>query len=99
MKQVRYILLGLFTMAGIAAMFSCRSGTGSNGAAVDLKMNFKDGDRYLYTTKINQNIGLMQGLSMDQNMTVEMIYTGKGEASGNKTLDITYDHIAMEMKS
>jgi hypothetical protein len=100
MKKARYILLSLFTIVSIAtSLFSCKSGAGSDGKPVDLKMNFKDGDKYLYTTKISQNIGLMQGLSMDQNMTVEMIYTGKGEASGNKTLDITYDHIAMEMKS
>jgi hypothetical protein len=100
MKLFKGIVLGLFAMCSVAIMPSCKSGSqGAGGDAVDLKMNFKDGDKYLYTTKINQNIGLMQGISMDQNMTMEMIYTSKGEVSGNKAIDITYDHIVMEISS
>jgi len=97
MKKLKQIVLGIAAVGTLATAASCGSG---NGAPVELKMNFKSGDKYLYTTEINQNIGMGQNLGMDQNITMEMLYncTG-GDNNGNKNLQITYQRILMEVKS
>lgn len=97
MKQLKHIVLACLTLAAVAVIPSCKSGSSSEG--IDLKLNFKVGDKYLYTTQINQNIGLMQGISMNQNMVMEMLYGCKADNAGTKDLEITYDHIEISMTS
>jgi hypothetical protein len=98
MKPLKHIVLGILAIGSLAMYPSCKSGSGNSGTApIDLKMNFKSGDKYIYTTKINQNIGMMEGMTMNQNMTMEMLYACTGDNAGNKNLDITYQHILMEM--
>lgn len=85
----------------LALLPSCKSGsdngTGS-GEAVELKLNFPTGDKYLYTTEVKQQINMM-GISMDQSMSMGMVYSASGEEGGNKKLNITYDHIRLSMMS
>jgi hypothetical protein len=98
-KKIAFLLLACVA-TGIFAS-SCKSGSekGSSGSGeADLKLNFKPGDKFLYSTKIDQKISLTQ-MSMDQSMLMEMVYAYTGEDSGNKKLTITYDHIVMNMTS
>ena len=77
---------------------SCKSGTDSNtgsGDAVTLKLNFKPGDKYLYSTQVNQKINSM-GMDMDQNMLMEMVYEAASDEGDNKKLTITYEHVMMK---
>lgn len=97
MKNLKLVILSCFLFGGLAFMSSCKSGNSKD--AIDLKLNFKTGDKYLYTTGIDQNISLMQGLNMNQNITMEMLYNCKSDSAGVKALDITYDHIVMSMTS
>jgi hypothetical protein len=41
----------------------------------------------------------MQGLSMNQNMTMEMTYNCKSDNAGVKEIEATYDHILLSMSS
>jgi len=92
----------LAILLAFALLPSCKSGTdngsGATGDPVELKLNFRPGDKYLYSTEVKQKINMM-GMSMDQNMTMEMIYSASGEEGGNKKLDITYDRIMLSMMS
>jgi hypothetical protein len=97
-RKITFLLLTC-AAAGIFAP-SCKSGSEKNTGTgeVDLRLNFKPGDKFLYSTKIDQKISLTQ-ISMDQSMLMEMVYACTGEDSGNKKLSITYDHIVMNMVS
>lgn len=97
MRHLKLIILTCLFFGGYVFTTSCNSG--SNADAIDLKLNFKTGDKYLYTTQIDQNIGLMQGLSMNQNMTMEMTYNCKSDNAGVKEIEATYDHILLSMSS
>lgn len=100
-RKIIFILLTCIS-AGILVP-SCKSGPekGStvSSEAVDLKLNFKPGDKFLYSTKIDQKIGYTENMSMNQSMLMEMVYAYSGEEGGNKKLSITYDHIVMNMTS
>jgi len=80
----------------LLVLFSCKSESenSGNGNPITLKINFKPGEKYLYTTQVNQKINSMN-TTMDQSMTMEMIYAYEGEEGENKKLKITYDHITM----
>jgi hypothetical protein len=100
-KKIAFLLIACVAI-GIFVP-SCKSGsekesTGT-GEGVDLKLNFKPGDKFLYSTKIDQKISYTESMSMNQSMLMEMVYAYAGEDSGNKKLSITYDHIIMNMTS
>lgn len=98
MKKTKAILSALFTAVVLmATMASCGSGKsgGSDGSA-DLKLNFKPGDKYLYTTEVNQTINTMGVSGMQQVIIMEMIYEVTASDGNNKKLTITYDHIKMK---
>jgi hypothetical protein len=100
-KKIAFLLL---TCVAIGIFVpSCKSGSEKestgNGEAVDLKLNFKPGDKFLYSTKIDQKISYTENMSMNQSMLMEMVYAYSGEDNGNKKLSITYDHIIMNMTS
>lgn len=61
----------------------------------ELKLNFKPGDKFLYSTQVNQKING----NMDQSMLMEMVYSYSGEDAGSKKLSITYDHIRINTSS
>lgn len=66
--------------------------------STELKINFKKGDKYLYTTQVNQKISSF-GMQMDQSMQMGMIYAYSNDEGANKKLDITYDHVMITMNS
>lgn len=76
-------------------LYSCRSGSGG-ADGVEIGINFKKGDKYLYSTQVNQKINSF-GTQMDQNMLMEMVYTYAADEGANKKLNITYDHVSMGM--
>jgi hypothetical protein len=97
MKHLKLVIFACLFLSSYTFMTSCNSG--SNAEAIDLKLNFKTGDKYLYTTQIDQNIGIMQGLSMNQNMVMEMMYNCKSDSAGVKDIEATYNHILISMTS
>lgn len=97
-------MLVLLACIGLGIMLpSCKSGTEKestgSGEAVTIKLDFKPGDKFLYSTSIDQKISYTESMSMDQSMLMEMIYAYSGEDAGNKKLSITYDHIMISMNS
>lgn len=104
MNTFRKITCILLTCASAVILApSCKSGPdkgkSGDGASIDLKFNFKPGDKFLYSTKIDQKIGYTENMSMNQSMLMEMVYAYSGEEGGNKKLSITYDHIVMNTTS
>ncbi|KAA5533623.1 hypothetical protein F0919_13885 [Taibaiella lutea] len=97
MKHLKLVILACLFLSGYTFMTSCKSG--SNTDAIDLKLNFKAGDKYLYTTQIDQTIGIMQGLTMNQNMVMDMVYNCKSDNAGVKSIEATYNHILISMTS
>lgn len=98
MIKLRNSVLALIILVSFGTFVSsCKSGPDGKGTgdAVTLKLNFKPGDKYLYSTQVNQKINSM-GMSMDQSMTMDMVYEDAGADGDNKKLAITYDHIAMK---
>lgn len=97
MKKTRVMLASLFTAIAVLIL-SCGGGKtgGSDSSSADLKLNFKPGDKYLYTTKVNQMINTMGMTGMEQVITMEMIYEVMASEGENKKLSITYDHIQMK---
>lgn len=99
MKIFKYIVVLAMAFIGVLTMPSCNSGSSDAKNGVELKLNFKTGDKYLYTTEIVQNIGIAAGMSMMQKMQMELLYSCTGDSAGTKKMDITYDHILMSMSS
>lgn len=101
MYKIRKIAVVVLACIGSGFLIpSCKSGSESGSVAgdgsVDLKLNFKAGDKFLYTNKVNQKITSF-GVTMDQSMLIEMVYNYTGEEGNNKKLTITYDHIVVDM--
>lgn len=91
--------LWLLASLPLLLLFSCGQGSKE---PVTLKLNFKPGEKYLYTTQVSQNINAtINGMNsgMDQSMLMEMTYAYEGEEAGNKKLKITYDHVAMNLNT
>ncbi|WP_118974066.1 DUF6263 family protein [Taibaiella koreensis] len=90
--------LWLACCLSLLVLFSCKSGSENSGSgnAITIKINFKPGEKYLYTTKVNQKINSLN-TTMDQSMVMEMVYAYEGEEGNNKKLKITYDHVAMSL--
>lgn len=94
MKKTRIALTGLL-IAAVSLMTLVSCGGGKSGETVDLKLNFKPGDKYLYATQINQNINTM-GTTMQQLIGMDMIYEVTASEGNHKKLSITYDHVQMK---
>lgn len=87
-------------MAAVAATMLFASCKG--GDAVDLKLNLQPGSKYLYTmeTKMTMEQSAMgQTMKTNNDMIMESTYDVTGTEGGNKRLTVTYDRIAMSMKS
>lgn len=96
MKKTRAVFAAFFTaIAILATMGSCGSDKSGDGGA-DLKLNFKPGDKYLYSTEVNQTINTMGISGMQQAITMDMVYEVTASEGNNKKLSITYDHIKMK---
>lgn len=96
MKKSRTIFAAFFTAAAIlATLISCGSDKSGDNSA-DLKLNFKPGDKYLYSTEVNQTINTMGISGMQQTIIMDMIYEVTASEGNNKKLSITYDHIKMK---
>lgn len=80
---------------------ACKSGDGGAGASgeVKLQLNFKPGDKYLYTTDMHQVISYQNMANLEQDMLMGMLYEMKAAEGDNKKLSITYDHIKMKTVS
>jgi hypothetical protein len=100
MRKTKNILSALAVMLLFAGMApSCKSGgskTEGSGEQVELKLNFKPGDKYLYSTQVSQKINSMGMTGMDQSMLMEMVYELTGADGNNKMLTVTYSHIQMK---
>jgi hypothetical protein len=92
-RFAKNVLSSLAVWCAALFLFSC-----SNKESTELKINFKKGDKYLYTTQVNQKISSF-GMQMDQSMLMEMVYAYSGDEGANKKLDITYDHVMITMNS
>lgn len=91
--------LWLLACLPLLLLLSCGQ---SSKEPVTLKLNFKPGEKYLYTTQVSQNINAtVNGMNsgMEQSMLMEMIYVYEGEEAGNKKLKITYDHVSMNLNT
>lgn len=99
LKKIAFILLAGLSTAVLNP--SCKSGTESGttspGGAVDIRLNFKPGEKFLYSTKVDQKIESMGTIS--QSMLMEMIYAYTGDEGGDKKLSITYDRLVMNTVS
>ncbi len=99
MKKTSAILASLFAAVVLLTMIvSCGSSGKSGGSegSADLRLNFKPGDKYLYTTEVNQTINTAGVSGMQQVILMEMIYEVTASDGDNKKLSITYDHIKMK---
>lgn len=88
-------LLPVATLLAVLVLFSCNS---DKTGYIELKMNFGQGDKYLYSTQVSQKINSFN-TQMEQTMQMDMVYTYMGTVDTNKKLDITYDRIQMTMTS
>ncbi len=92
-RLLYYFLL----LAAVVGTFSCSSPKeAEEGGPISLSLNFKPGEKYLYTTEVQQNINSF-GMQMQQSMQMEMVYELKEVDGHHKKLEITYDHISMKM--
>lgn len=93
-----FIFLSGFLFTAVLFLASCSSSDEKKDGQelVNLQLNFKPGDKYLYTTEVKQNIESF-GMQMQQSMLMEMVYEVKGTEGENKKLDITYDRVVMKM--
>ncbi|PSK94395.1 hypothetical protein B0I18_101550 [Taibaiella chishuiensis] len=98
MRKTRLMFSALVTaMALFVALSSCGSGkSGGSGEQAELKLNFKPGDKYLYSTDVSQTINTMGMSGMQQKVVMDMIYEVTASEAENKKLSITYDHIQMK---
>lgn len=97
-KKITYLFLACIGLTLIAP--GCKSGgskDSSGGDLVSLKLNFKAGDKFLYSTHVDQKIESVA--AVNQNVVMDMIYACTGDEGGNKKLSITYDYISMKMSS
>lgn len=76
---------------------SCKS-----GEPVNLKLNLQAGSQYLYTmdTKMTMQQSVMgQSMSSQQDMTMESVYDVTAAEGNDKRITVTYDRVAVNMKS
>ncbi len=95
MNWFKKTLAPVATLLTLLLLFSCNSGK-TDG--IELKINFGQGDKYLYSTQVSQKINSFN-TQMEQTMLMDMVYTYAGTEDTNKKLDITYDRIQMTMNS
>lgn len=88
----------IFPVLAIAMMASCKSG----GDKVDLKLNLQPGSQYLYTMETKMDMAqtaMGQTMKTQNDMTMEFVYDVTAAEGTNKNITVTYDRIAMDMKS
>lgn len=93
MKKLIFPVLAL----SLAILSSC-----GGDEKVDLKLNLQPGSQYLYTmeTKMDMSQSAMgQTMKTSNDMTMEFIYDVTAAEGSNKNITVTYDRIAMQMKS
>ncbi|MEO6834152.1 MAG: DUF6263 family protein [Chitinophagaceae bacterium] len=93
MKKLIFPVLAI----GLAVLSSC-----GKGEKVDLKLNLQPGSQYLYTmeTKMDMTQTAMgQSMKTNNDMTMEFVYDVTAADGNNKKITVTYDRIAMQMKS
>ena len=95
---MKKLFLPLAAVVATLLYTSCKSG----GDVVDLKLNLQPGSQYLYTmdTKMAMEQSAMgQTMKTNNDMTMESIYDVASGEGSNKRITVTYDRIAMSMKS
>lgn len=101
MNILRKVAPLLFICSLAFILPSCKSGSdkgAGSGDGIELKLNFKPGDKYMYSTQVNQKVSSF-GVNADQTLLMEMIYAYAGEEGANKKLDIIYDHVMIKILS
>jgi len=94
MKKLFLPILALFA----SALFSCKGG----GDAVDLKLNLQSGSQYVYVMEnkmIMEQSAMGQTIKANNDMTMEFLYDVANGTGSNKKITVTYNRIAMDMKS
>lgn len=103
-KITQLVVLAGVLFAGTAAT-SCNNGKSSGteaaagkaeGDAVDLKFNVAQGEKYSYTSDINQKV-TASGQQMQQNIMMKYDYEVAGADGANKKIKISYKQVKMEM--
>lgn len=79
-------------------LHACGSGTNS-GEGIQLQLNFKPGDKYLYTTDMQQEISYQGMANLKQDVLMGMLYEMKEAEGENKKLSISYQQIKMNTTS
>ncbi|MBS1644346.1 MAG: hypothetical protein JST36_04845 [Bacteroidetes bacterium] len=94
MKKIIIPVLAL----GLGLMASCKGG----GEKIDLKLNLQPGTQYLYSmnTKMEMTQSAMgQTMKTNNDMIMDFVYDVTAAEGTNKKITVTYDRIAMQMKS
>ena len=93
MKNFAYLFCAILT----ASFCSCKS-----GEPVDLKLNLQPGNQYIYTmdTKTSMEQSAMgQTVKTNNDLMMQFLYDVAAGEGTNKKITVTYDRIAMSMKS
>lgn len=84
-------------MAATLLYASCKS-----GEPVNLKLNLQPGSQYAYNMDMKmamQQSAMGQNIKTEQNMVMESTYDVAAGEGSDKKITVTYDRIAMEMKT
>jgi len=87
--------LSFFFILGLC-LAACQS---NKKDKIDLKLNFQPGDKYQYTTSIEQDITTMGFAHIKLNFTIDLIYEMYPKENGLQKLGVTYDHLALQGSS
>lgn len=96
MHKNKFFLLACSLVLACTSLLSCTSGNKSDSGQINIALNFKEGEQYLYTTEVKQHIN-SAGMGTEQSMLMEMIYEVAGTENNNKKLRITYDRVKMSV--
>jgi len=90
LKLLKSISLFLFLGLSLAA---CQS---NKNEKVNLKINFQPGDKYQYTTNIEQDITTMGTVNIKMNFTIDMLYEMFPKEGDLQKLGVTYDRLVLQ---
>lgn len=99
-KSLLLLSAGIITAATF--LQGCKGGPGGSGDAITLKMNLAPGTKYAYSMdmKMNMEQSMMgQSMKTEQNMTMDFTYDVAAAEGTDKKFTVTYDRLAMAMKS
>lgn len=97
--NLKNLLIGLITFLTTGILLSsCSSNESKPGNKIDLKLNLQEHIPYFYSTIVDQDIST-SGISMHQNIVMDMKYEMLPSADSFKKLSVTYTRIAMKMNS